>query len=145
MKNGLYLTVILFMVDRISKEVMKRVLTLNKPYPQNSFFSLHLLYNYGGALSIDIPHFFLVFAGILVSFSLIFYVIKRKIFYYGIFFILAGTLGNLYDRIFYGYVIDFISFGEFPVFNLADSFISFGIFLSFLNMFKNKGGKLDVS
>lgn len=39
---------------------------------------------------------------------------------------LAGALGNLTDRILRGYVIDFISFGNFPVFNIADSSITVG-------------------
>jgi signal peptidase II len=47
-------------------------------------------------------------------------------------FVLAGALGNMYDRFAYGYVIDFIDiayYGEnhWPAFNVADSSISFGI------------------
>jgi signal peptidase II len=48
----------------------------------------------------------------------------------------AGTLGNLIDRIFRGYVVDFFDLGWFPVFNLADTMITIGtagIVLVFLN------------
>lgn len=38
----------------------------------------------------------------------------------GLGLLLGGTIGNLSDRIFFGYVIDFIDFGFFPVFNIAD-------------------------
>lgn len=124
------------MIDRVSKEVMERILTLNKPYPKNSFFSFYLLHNYGAALSIEVPYFLLVTVSIVISFFLILYVLKRKILSYSISFILAGILGNLYDRIVYGYVIDFISIGKFPVFNFADSFISFGMFLLILSLLK---------
>lgn len=41
----------------------------------------------------------------------------------------GGALGNLYDRIFRGFVIDFIAFSFWPVFNLADAFLCIGIFL----------------
>jgi signal peptidase II len=41
-------------------------------------------------------------------------------------FILGGALGNLYDRIFHGSVIDFLDFRIWPVFNVADSFITIG-------------------
>lgn len=43
--------------------------------------------------------------------------------------IMAGAIGNLYDRIFKGFVRDFIQFEfmSFPVFNLADTFLSVGI------------------
>ena len=47
--------------------------------------------------------------------------------------IIGGALGNLIDRVFRGYVIDFISFtlfgSEMPIFNLADIFISFGVII----------------
>ena len=54
--------------------------------------------------------------------------------------IISGAFGNLIDRIFRGYVIDFISFtlfkNEMPIFNIADIFITFGvgIYLVFLFM-----------
>jgi signal peptidase II len=40
--------------------------------------------------------------------------------------VLAGALGNLYDRIAYGYVVDFLYQHHFPVFNVADSSITVG-------------------
>ena len=43
--------------------------------------------------------------------------------------ILGGAIGNLFDRITYGYVIDFIDFRIWPVFNIADSAISIGALL----------------
>ncbi len=50
--------------------------------------------------------------------------------------VLAGAAGNLYDRIRYGYVIDFLDFRIWPVFNIADSGICIGIFLMILSLFK---------
>ena len=46
----------------------------------------------------------------------------------------AGAAGNLYDRIHYGYVIDFLDFRIWPVFNIADSGICAGIFLIVLSL-----------
>lgn len=52
--------------------------------------------------------------------------------------ILAGTLGNMYDRVTIGMVRDFIKFHpdlfEFPIFNLADSFICVGVFLMVIDI-----------
>ncbi len=42
---------------------------------------------------------------------------------------LGGALGNLIDRITIGYVVDFVSVGNFPVFNVADSCITVGVFI----------------
>jgi signal peptidase II len=48
--------------------------------------------------------------------------------------ILGGSLGNLYDRLQYGYVIDYIDFRFFPVFNLADIAINVGIFFIIIDV-----------
>jgi signal peptidase II len=48
--------------------------------------------------------------------------------------IMAGALGNLYDRVFIGFVRDFISVSKFPVFNVADSAISVGAMILVIGM-----------
>tara|TARA_B110000914_G_scaffold114067_1_gene99760 strand:+ start:574 stop:801 length:228 start_codon:yes stop_codon:yes gene_type:complete len=62
--------------------------------------------------------------------------------YIALSFILAGALGNLYDRIFLGYVIDFIEihYGNFywPIFNIADISISIGVILLLYTTFINR-------
>ena len=59
---------------------------------------------------------------------------------YALAFIVAGAAGNLYDRVFYGYVVDFLDFRIWPVFNVADAFICAGIFLITLSFFKPSKG-----
>jgi signal peptidase II len=62
--------------------------------------------------------------------------------YIALSFILAGALGNLYDRLFLGYVIDFIEihYGNFywPIFNIADISISIGVILLLYTTFINR-------
>ncbi len=53
-------------------------------------------------------------------------------------FILAGALGNLIDRLFLGYVIDFLDFRIWPVFNVADSAITVGAILLGYSILKKK-------
>lgn len=59
--------------------------------------------------------------------------------------VIGGAIGNLLDRIIYGYVIDFLDFHlfhyNFPIFNLADSCIVIGIFFLLLMNFKESEGK----
>lgn len=88
------------------------------------FLQLHLVKNYGAGFGIlQNQRLLLISIPILVIF-LIFYYLKdikeRSVVFYALVFLLAGTIGNLIDRVFLGYVIDFIDFGFFPVFNIAD-------------------------
>ncbi|MDR1997905.1 MAG: signal peptidase II [Candidatus Margulisbacteria bacterium] len=62
--------------------------------------------------------------------------------YYGFIFIFAGALGNFLNRLFLGYVVDFINFAYFPVFNLADVFINIGTVLLIIYLFRQSGKKV---
>jgi len=53
-------------------------------------------------------------------------------------FLIGGILGNLIDRIFFGFVRDFIDLRIWPVFNIADSFIVIGALLLGYKIFKDK-------
>lgn len=60
---------------------------------------------------------------------------------------LSGALGNLIDRVTIGHVTDFISVGNFPVFNIADASITVGVFVLIIGMWimesKEKKAKLE--
>lgn len=97
----------------------------------NNFFSFSVTQNTGIAFSLFnfIPGFVLILNSIF--FIILVYIwIKEKINYLG--FVVGGALGNLIERIFFGHVTDFIKIGNFPIFNVGDSFISAGIFIIIL-------------
>ena len=54
---------------------------------------------------------------------------------------LGGALGNLIDRLAFGYVTDFISVGGFAVFNVADSCVTIGVVILILALWRGEGGK----
>ena len=70
---------------------------------------------------------------------------EQKLFCFALALILGGALGNLIDRIAYGYVVDFLDFHwnvqHFPAFNLADSAITCGAALLLWDSFMNKPEK----
>lgn len=104
--------------------------------------------NLGGALGIlNNQRFFFIFISSLFICLIIFFLFampndkKFNSLHIWLSFILAGTLGNICDRIFYGYVIDiiYISKIKFPVFNLSDIFITTGtLFTIIIVLFKLK-------
>lgn len=76
----------------------------------------------------------------IIGLMLLFYLIKKnqKQFLQNLLAIsltLAGVISNLIDRISSGYVIDYINTGFWPVFNIADIFITLGLFILFISLF----------
>jgi signal peptidase II len=83
----------------------------------------------------------------LVALASIFYLLRKLPAYHvkttlPLVLILSGALGNLIDRLVYGFVVDFLSFyndslGQFPAFNVADSAITVGVSFLMLEMVRN--------
>ena len=136
------LIIVLLLIDRISKLLVNgiNVKIIDK------FLYFHYAENTGIAFSMFRDNnLLIILLTIFIIGCIIFYVIrnkpKKKIHIIGYSLLLAGAIGNFLDRIIYGYVIDFIDvyiFGyDYPIFNLADSFIVVGIILLLL------GGRYD--
>lgn len=128
-------TVLLF-CDFLLKYLVKTFLLSPVTIIPN-FFYLHYVENDGAAWGIFSGNTMLL---IFISFVFLFFLL-REIFQNNVnrlvgisyTFILAGLIGNLIDRIFYGYVVDYLQViligYSFPIFNLADIVIVVGIFL----------------
>ncbi|MCX5703033.1 MAG: signal peptidase II [Candidatus Omnitrophica bacterium] len=147
----LIIVLTIFSLDQLTKFLISRNLFLNQSSPViKGIFYLTLIHNRGAAFGIlknQVPLFISVslFAIILISLNLsrksgIPPAIKqwagknnnKKFYRFSLSLILAGALGNLIDRLFLGYVIDFLDFRIWPVFNIADSAITIGaIFLGY--------------
>ena len=101
----------------------------------DNLFKLTYVENRGVAFGMfnDMRWFFVVLTSVLIAAIIIFMFIKRpggKLFYIAAGLIIGGGIGNLIDRILYGYVIDYLSLSFFsPVCNFADYAITIGVVL----------------
>lgn len=145
------LSLIFFFIDYVSKYVIINNLPLgiSKKVINNFFYITHIN-NEGAAFSIlNGKTIFLIIISIIIIVMLINYVrknsIKDKLSVVSISLVIGGSLGNLLDRITKGYVIDFLDFHifgyNFPIFNIADTFITVGVFLLFISL--NRKEKKD--
>ena len=146
-KTKLYfvsLSIFIVLIDQFTKYLMfyNKKLFINKDF---LLFKLDFVKNYGAAFNIlSGSRVFLSLISIIFSILLI-YLIFRKNTYnsldlYSYSFILGGTIGNGIDRIYKGFVVDFINLNiiNFPVFNIADVSINIGFIILLYNIFKNK-------
>lgn len=147
----LWLAVAVFIVDQLSKQYFESNLQL---YQQiviiPDYFSWTLAYNTGAAFSFladaqGWQRWLFVLIAVGVSVVLLVWLKRLKahetLLAVALVLVLGGALGNLYDRIVLGHVVDFILLHwqhrwYFPAFNMADMAISLGAFLLLIDMFK---------
>lgn len=149
MLRWLWLAVAVIAIDLGTKAMASAMLTYANPVPVMPLFNLTLLHNTGAAFSFlaeaaGWQRWFFVILALAVS---VFLVVWMKSLKRGetwtaiaIALILGGALGNVYDRVVHGYVVDFLHFYwrdyHFPAFNLADTAITIGAGMMILDMFR---------
>ena len=140
----LSLSIFIVLIDQFTKYLMfyNKKLFINKDF---LIFKLDFVKNYGAAFNIfSGSRIFLSLISILFSILLIYLICRKNILnsfdLYSYSFILGGTIGNGIDRIYRGFVVDFINLNiiNFPVFNIADISINIGFIFLLYNIFKNK-------
>ncbi|HOC53064.1 MAG TPA: signal peptidase II [Caldisericia bacterium] len=138
----LIFTSIFIFLDRISKYFVVKNLDYNeKIHIFKDLLKFEKVENRGGIFGIfpEGRYFFIIISFIALMLLLYFFIkIEPKTLFiaFNISLIISGILGNLIDRLKYGYVIDFISVKNFPVFNLSDSYITIGIVLMLIFLWK---------
>ena len=151
---NLFTVIVIFSLDRISKFYVISQSEKNLSYDlfESKFLNINLVWNEGiafGLLSFDKNHLYNLLTILIIALIIIifFMILKNKgIKKYSLLMVLGGALGNLYDRIYFKAVPDFIDFhiGNFHwfIFNVSDIFISLGvIFLISLELINNKKEK----
>ena len=139
----LSLSIFIVLIDQFTKYLMfyNKKLFINKDF---LLFKLDFVKNYGAAFNIfSGSRIFLSLISILFSIILIYLIFRKNTLnsfdLYSYSFILGGTFGNGIDRIYKGFVVDFINLNiiNFPVFNIADISINIGFIFLLYNIFKN--------
>jgi signal peptidase II len=120
MKKIYIIALIVIFLDQITKYLFKTYFSYTK--------------NYGAAFGI-LQNQRLLF--IIMSLIVIIAILLTKKDLISLGFLLGGTIGNLIDRLLYGYVIDFIDFKIWPSFNIADTFNTIAVFLLIIYFVKN--------
>ena len=147
---NLLIIITIFIIDRVSKAYVIYLDKFNQGYElfTSKFLNIFLIWNKGiafGFFSFDQGYLYkLITLIITIVVFIIFIMMMRNngLKKYSLLLILGGSLGNLYDRILYAGVPDFIDFhiGELHwfIFNIADIFITLGvIFMILLEFFDN--------
>lgn len=138
-KEKLYkISVITIIIDQLIKlfiktNIIKDIVIIPK------IFKMTNVINTGAAFSIlKNNNTLLILITIIILVLLNYYIKKNNIEndYFELGIILGGIVGNLFDRLLYNGVIDYIEISNFPVFNLADSLIVLGIILLIIKEFK---------
>jgi signal peptidase II len=140
------LAFIVLLADQFTKVLVIGSYQLGDSLQITSFFNLVRVHNSGAAFSFlagatGWQRWFFTIVGVLAA-VVILWLLKshagQKLFAFALACILGGALGNVLDRLLYGYVLDFLQFhwswlapvfpgGYFPAFNLADSAITLGV------------------
>ncbi len=146
-KKTIIFSIIFFVLDIISKLLIDHFISLYKSITIiKNFFYITKAYNNGVSFSMLSGHLIvIIITSIIVLVFLYFY---QKHFkennrnMIGFSMLYAGIIGNLFDRVVHGYVIDFLDFKifsyDYPVFNLADIFISVGAILIIIAILKKE-------
>ena len=143
MRKWLLLSLLVIVLDVYTKHLVQQFFQYGEHLPVTSFFDLVRFHNEGAAFSFLAAQggwqrvFFSMVA--LVASVVMVYLIRKhstqRLFCFALALILGGALGNLYDRLALGYVVDFLLFHYhgyqyyWPAFNVADSAITLGVIL----------------
>jgi len=148
MLKWLWLSLLALLLDQWSKVAIDSAMHLYQSITILPYFNLTYVRNTGAAFSFlseagGWQRWFFAIMAITISCVLIVWLYRLKknetLLAIALSLVLGGALGNLIDRLVYGYVIDFLDFyyqnWHWPAFNVADMAISLGVFLMLLESF----------
>ncbi len=157
MLKWLWLSVVVIVLDQVTKQMVTDSLHLYQSIPVFPSLNLVLAHNSGAAFSFlsdagGWQRWFFSVIAIVISIVIVVWITRLKKnelwLAVALSLVLGGAIGNVWDRIAHGYVIDFIDvyYGEWhwPAFNVADSAICIGAVLLILDALFNKENQAEV-
>lgn len=152
MRKIVLMSSILFILDQVAKIIIGFSIDLNTSVTIiKDFFYISNVHNYGAAFSILYGNtIFLIIISLVALFLIYHFMLKgkvlRKIDIVTYSLLIGGIFGNLFDRVIYGYVVDFFDFNifgySFPVFNVADICIVVSVLLLIIDSLRS--GKNEI-
>ncbi len=150
-KHYFLLTLVLLIIDQSTKLLVSECMQLGESIVVSSFFNLTYVHNHGAAFSFladegGWQRYLLSSISVIVSIFIAVWMTrvdpKHILRLSALTVLLAGAIGNLVDRLAYGFVIDFIDLHYqdfyYPVFNVADSLITIGVVMLIFSDRKSK-------
>jgi signal peptidase II len=148
---GIILIIVGIVLDQVSKVIIKTYL-VQKVSVIGDFFELIYVENRGAGWGMFKGQLWFLIIVTFVALGIFTYLMKdfdlknRSMYSISLILMVAGTFGNFIDRIFRGYVIDFLQFNfgsyTFPTFNIADSFLTIGVIILAIDVLFGKSGHL---
>lgn len=151
--NWLWLSCFVVLMDQVTKALVVGAVKMKSSFALLPILEIVYLENRGAAFSIlhdasGWQRWFFIMLALVVSVSLMIWLRRirtpeQTILAVGLSLVLGGALGNVIDRVWHGYVIDFIYFHwrtwDFPAFNIADTAISLGAVCLLIDAFRESG------
>ena len=155
--HWLALSLVVIVLDQITKSLIQKFFVYGESMVITSFFNLVLAFNTGAAFSFlsdagGWQRGFFIVITLAISIFLLWMMRKHpenRLLCAALSLVFGGALGNLYDRVVFGHVVDFIQLHAgghaFPAFNVADSAITFGAGLLIMDSFRKPTVQPDSS
>jgi len=145
-KEAFLISLIVLLLDQITKVYISKIFSLGESFPIiRGIFHISLVHNTGIAFGLFKGNVIFFIVSTILVIAILVFLLRLESKNYKVIIplalILGGAIGNLIDRLRFGYVVDFLDFRVWPVFNVADSAITIGGIVLFFILLRSDKAK----